>query len=266
MGIKEGLEGLERKLGQQPWYVWAGAVSGAGVLGWLILKKRAAAAAAQSQQGYVTPGADQAALDAALNGVQLGNMAGVPYGYQNSEGPVDNFPMPTPTPTSTPTSTTSGNSSNGSSSTSGNSSNGSSSNTIVQTNTNSTGGTGQQDPNPYAGLLGPRVKIEDWNKRTYTSPTVKNPTHIPIPDNDPLTAGGEGRVWYVDNGIQHLLTDGTGAPVTNSGFPVNSPKNTPAGIGGGGYGSFHEPVNQIRNTVWDLTSVGIGHADMGWDL
>jgi len=75
------------------------------------------------------------------------------------------------------------------------------------------------------GLLGPNALI-DFARRTYTSPTVHTPTPLPIPANDPLVQGSQNRVWYIDNGLQKLLTSGTGPPVTNDGFPVGSPQNS----------------------------------------
>lgn len=86
------------------------------------------------------------------------------------------------------------------------------------------------DPNPYAGLLGPNVAV-NFTNRTYKNAQGQD-TPLPIPASDQLSQGDQGRVWYVDSGIQHLLTDGTGPPVTNSGYPVNSPENTPGAYSG----------------------------------
>jgi hypothetical protein len=89
------------------------------------------------------------------------------------------------------------------------------------------------DPVPYAGLLGPHVQV-NFSNRTYKNAQGQD-TPIPIPSNDYLTAGDQGRVWYVDvntqPNIQHLLTDGDGPPVSNSGYPVGSPQNTPPSKG-----------------------------------
>ncbi len=96
---------------KQPWYVWAGGIATAGVVGWYILKNRAAQAAkaaTPADPNAMTP-ADQNAID---NGYQLASMAGMPYGYVSDNGPVDNYPSvppggtpptpPTPTPTPIP--------------------------------------------------------------------------------------------------------------------------------------------------------------------
>lgn len=92
------------------------------------------------------------------------------------------------------------------------------------------------DPNPYAGLLGPNVQV-DFTHRTYKNAQGQD-VPLPIASNDPLIQGDQNRVWYVDTGIQHLLTDGTGPPVSNSGYPVGSPENTP-----GAYNSSSQSSN-----------------------
>lgn len=80
-------------------------------------------------------------------------------------------------------------------------------------------------PQPYSGLLGPGVEI-DFNGFKYRK--AGQPWQpIPLPANTQLIAGKQGRVWYVQNNIQHLLTSGTGPPVTNSGYPVGSIYNNP---------------------------------------
>jgi len=94
------------------------------------------------------------------------------------------------------------------------------------------------DPVPYAGLLGSNVAV-DFTKRTYKNAQGQD-TPLPIPASDSLIQGSQNRVWYVDSGIQHLLTDGVGAPVTNSGYPVNSPQNTSVASG---------PVQQTTNST-----------------
>jgi len=75
------------------------------------------------------------------------------------------------------------------------------------------------------GLLGP---INNWNpaNRTYQNAQGQ---WVPIPVNpsDPLIQGGQGRVWYDEGGKQYLLTSGQGPAVTNSGYPIGSPQNTP---------------------------------------
>lgn len=78
-------------------------------------------------------------------------------------------------------------------------------------------------PTPHLsdGLLGPNAAV-NFQKRTYTSPTVKVSTPIPIPASDPLVQGSSNRVWYIDNGIQRLLTSGYGGPVSNDGVPAGS--------------------------------------------
>jgi len=87
------------------------------------------------------------------------------------------------------------------------------------------------DPNPYAGLLGPGVQV-NFTSRTYKNAQGQD-VPLPIPSSDQLSQGDQGRVWYVDQGIQHLLTDGSGPPVTNSGYPVGSPENTPGAYSSG---------------------------------
>jgi hypothetical protein len=69
------------------------------------------------------------------------------------------------------------------------------------------------------GLLGPNVAV-NFQNRTYTSPTVTTPHPIPIPASDPLVQGSSNRVWYIDNGVQRLLTSGYGGPVQNDGVPA----------------------------------------------
>lgn len=71
------------------------------------------------------------------------------------------------------------------------------------------------------GLLGPNVAV-NFQARTYTSPTVKTPTPIPIPESDPLVQGSNNRVWYIDSGVQRLLTSGYGGPVQNDGVPAGN--------------------------------------------
>lgn len=86
------LEKAEGFLKKQPWYVWAGAAIGAGLVGYYVIKRRAKPA--------TTPApASQATQGSALNGYQVDNMAGLPYGYDVSSGPTDNFPAPTSTST-----------------------------------------------------------------------------------------------------------------------------------------------------------------------
>jgi len=71
------------------------------------------------------------------------------------------------------------------------------------------------------GLLGPNVAV-NFQNRTYTSPTVTTPHPIPIPASDPLVQGSQNRVWYIDNGVQRLLTSGYGGPVQNDGVPAGN--------------------------------------------
>jgi hypothetical protein len=76
-------------------------------------------------------------------------------------------------------------------------------------------------PHLSNGLLGPSIEV-DFTHRTYKSATIKTPTPIPIPASDPLVAGNQGRVWFIDNGVQRLLTSGYGGPVSNDGVPAGS--------------------------------------------
>lgn len=66
--------------------------------------------------------------------------------------------------------------------------------------------------NLTTGLLGPNVAV-NFSKRTFTSPTVKTSLPIPIPAGDSLIQGSFNRVWYMDGGVQHLLTSGIGGPI-----------------------------------------------------
>lgn len=227
-----------------------GAALGSGVVIFFVYKNHQAAAAASSTAAQsTTPAAESTPTSAdmnamqALDGFDVASMAGLPYGYVSQNGPVDNYPQSVAAPATTPAPAT----------TSTDTSSTSSSNTATQSSSGSS--SGQMDPNPYAGLLGPNVTV-NYSAHTYTSPTVKTSQHIPIPDTDQLIGGKQGRVWYVDSGIQHLLTDGSGPPVTNSGFPVNSPQNTPGAYGGGG---FIHPVNSARETIWSH----VGGSDLG---
>lgn len=101
------LTSIEGKLKKQPWYVWAGALGTMGIVGWYVIKNRAAQAATPAtgttpaDPNALTP-ADQNAID---NGFQLASMAGMPYGYVSDHGPVDNYPNVPPggTPPTPPT-------------------------------------------------------------------------------------------------------------------------------------------------------------------
>lgn len=103
------------------------------------------------------------------------------------------------------------------------------------------------DPNPYAGLLGPDVLV-NFSNRTYKNAQGQD-VPLPIPSNDPLIQGDQNRVWYVDTGIQHLLTDGTGPPVSNSGYPVGSPQNTPGAYSGTTQSSSSSGNTNQQNTI-----------------
>jgi hypothetical protein len=83
---------LESEVGKQPWYIWAGALTGGGVVFWYVIKNRAAKAAA-TQTPTVAPGTS---ASADLNGMTVSDMAGLPYateGYTSDSGPVDNYPV-----------------------------------------------------------------------------------------------------------------------------------------------------------------------------
>lgn len=82
--IGNPLEKIESKLGKQPWYVWAGAATGAVLVLWYAARQQGAKAAQQSA-ATTTP-------NGALNGYDIANLAGLPYGYTSDSGPVDNYP------------------------------------------------------------------------------------------------------------------------------------------------------------------------------
>jgi len=89
--IKEGAEKVESALKSEPWYVWAGAAAAAGVIVYFVWKRKQASGSAASSQGQNSAMSD-------LNGAQLSDIAGLPYGsedvsgYNYQAGPVDNFP------------------------------------------------------------------------------------------------------------------------------------------------------------------------------
>src|SRR5690348_2934579 len=83
------IQGAEKKLesfiSSEPWYVWAGAITAAGVIVYFVYKRRTAATIAPGKT------ADQ------MNGYTMADIAGLPYGelaggYNYQSGPVDNYP------------------------------------------------------------------------------------------------------------------------------------------------------------------------------
>ena len=91
------LEKAEGFMHNQPWYVWAGLLTGGGIVTWYVLKSRATKAASSS---------NASAANADLtNGYDVASLAGIPYGYitgyTSGQGPTDNYP-PTQPPTTTP--------------------------------------------------------------------------------------------------------------------------------------------------------------------
>jgi hypothetical protein len=83
----------------------------------------------------------------------------------------------------------------------------------------------------YLGLLGPKVAV-NAQTRTYTNAQGQQ-VPLPIPASDKIVAGGQGRVWYTDQGGQHLLTSGVGPaidPTTNGPASSSSASSSPAVI------------------------------------
>lgn len=97
--IEGTLKNVEAAVAKQPWYVWAGALTGGGLVFWYVIKSRAAAATTTATTN--TPATSQ---NSPLNGYDVSSMAGIPYGYDPTSGPVDNYPPPstTPPPATTP--------------------------------------------------------------------------------------------------------------------------------------------------------------------
>jgi cytoskeletal protein RodZ len=84
------LQKIEQEVGKQPWYVWAGALTGAGVVVWYVLKNRAATSSTSS----ASSASQAAASNSTLNGYDVSSMAGLPYGYTAGNGPTDNSAFP----------------------------------------------------------------------------------------------------------------------------------------------------------------------------
>lgn len=99
------MEKLKGEFKKQPWYVWAGAASGAGVVIFFLVKERLAATAPAASSASNTASASDP-----LNGFNLSDMAGLPYGYENnpgsSSGTTDGSQPPPPTTTPPPPPTT----------------------------------------------------------------------------------------------------------------------------------------------------------------
>ena len=97
MAEENVLEKAEGFMHNQPWYVWAGLLTGGGIVTWYVLKSRASKAAS-------TTSASAANADL-TNGYDVASLAGIPYGYitgySSDQGPTDNYP-PTQPPTNTP--------------------------------------------------------------------------------------------------------------------------------------------------------------------
>ena len=85
--------------------------------------------------------------------------------------------------------------------------------------------TTSQGPTETYGLLGTNIQV-NFQNRTYKNAQGQW-VPLPLSQSAQLIQGSQGRVWYVENGIQYLLTAGQGPAVTNSGYPVGSQENTP---------------------------------------
>ena len=245
------LAALEKKVGHQPWYVWAGALTGGGIVVWYVLKNRATATATAATN------TQPATSNAALNGYDVSSLAGMPYGqegYSPGSGPMDNYPnssgfpevqsgtstVPYLPPGVVPIFDSNGNLIGYQPSTP----------TTPTTPTPTT--PTPQGPNhpPTTGLLGANVLVRDakgvWE---YEKKGSKSWLPINLPKGTTFAPGSQGRWWYVEPGsdIQYLLTSGTGPPVTNSGYPVNSVGyNTGSG---GAPSQWQHHLNQGRNTI-----------------
>lgn len=80
-------------------------------------------------------------------------------------------------------------------------------------------------PTETYGLLGTNIQV-NFQNRTYKNAQGQW-VPLPVSQSASLVQGSQGRVWYVENGIQYLLTAGQGPAVTNSGYPAGSQENTP---------------------------------------
>ncbi len=98
-----------------------------------------------------------------------------------------------------------------------------------------------QDPfSNFFGLLGKNASV-NFQNRTYTNAQGQS-VPIPIPTSDKLVQGSQGRVWYTDNGGQHLLTSGQGPAIDPR---TNTPYVAPAQ--GGGFESWQSRMRQLKS-------------------
>ena len=82
---------------------------------------------------------------------------------------------------------------------------------------NNTPSTNTQSAPPTYGLLGPNVSWATANKDL-----------VNLPQGTKLISGGQGRIWEVNQqGIQTLVTSGSGPAVTNSGYKNGQGPPTP---------------------------------------
>jgi hypothetical protein len=102
-------------------------------------------------------------------------------------------------------------------------------------------------PPPFTGILGPGLNFAQAQKDLGT-----------LPAGDKLISGGENRVWEVNpQGIQTLVTSGTGPPVTNSGYPNGQGPPTPGAHGGGSMSIQSYTVHAGENVKESMAKLGL---------
>ncbi len=105
-----------------------------------------------------------------------------------------------------------------------------------------------QDPfSNFFGLIGANGKVNIAQDKLASDSTYVNAqgqtTSLSslIPGTDKVIQGSDNRVWYTDNGGQHLLTSGNGPAIDPR---TNTPYVAPAQ--GGGFESWQSRVRQLR--------------------